>query len=280
MLSIQDFPQCPRFTWIASYLDDMENQKMKMHLIAMMALLVHDGVTVDQMADMFVMQKGRLVKAIPRLKKESFVYEGAEGKLHIRGDRSKFLWPRDDGLPTDTYAADYEILGSFLKDLKRRENAAQSKKESKKEATVQETNDTFDEPSPPPTAETQELKEKLSMLLMKYDQTMHAKRNMGNYVIGDNNRKTRLLDAEAEEQLRDVAVDAMQYVSKTVGMTVHNGYCLVCLRALQDPCSLIKCGHVLCSKCLSQLESRSGSASRMVECPTCRSITKGQRLYI
>jgi DNA-binding MarR family transcriptional regulator len=74
MLSIQDFPQCPRFTWITSYIDDIDSLKIKNHLTIIMALLVHDGIDIKQIADMVYLQKSRLQKALPRLKKESLIY--------------------------------------------------------------------------------------------------------------------------------------------------------------------------------------------------------------
>ena len=128
MLTIQDFPQCPRFTWVASYFDELDSSKIRVHLVVIMALLVHDGIYLEQVADMFLWQKNRLAKTLPRLKKEALIYDGIDGRLFLRGNRSRFLWSRNDGFPTADYVTDYEMLKTFLKDLKKREENCNKKK--------------------------------------------------------------------------------------------------------------------------------------------------------
>ena len=129
----------------------------------------------------------------------------------------------------------------------------------------------------------------LSTLLMRFDQRLQRKRIASQYVVGENvakvnrNAVEERLNSDADEELRNAAVEAMQYIGKIANVPIHNGYCLVCRNVLNNPYILIKCGHVvLCEGCAQEMEKRSKTVntSKTIECPECRCITKATKIYM
>jgi hypothetical protein len=181
---------------------------------------------------------------------------------------------------------DYQILLVILKDLKKREELLIKKKDEQSSVAIKEQEK---ESIKHIQSETTNLQEKLSQLLVQYDQTIHLKQNANMYVIPSPQNFSQLsktireqLNIDKNEQLRNSAVEIMQYITKTTGVTIYNGNCLVCLHVVNNPYVLIKCGHVLCEMCVKEMEKRNKNfkVSKFIECPSCRRITQSTKLYI
>lgn len=285
MLSIQDFPYCPRYTWISSFFDDMDSQKVKCHLIIITALLAHDGATLEQIAHMFSMQKNRLCKALVGLRKESFVYDGVDGKLYLRGDRARFLWPSND-LPTDEKVFDYGLLRSLLKEATRREKVQDERLQEPLQSPEENVNEISEEDKVILSSEALELHKKVATMLYRFEQANHLKNSIKSLqqtsseaVVKMDVEQAQLMFSEAEDSFGVSLQEAVDYMRKYLNVPVRNiNPCMVCLQLLEDMSVIHKCGHILCRGCAEKMTAK--SKSDMIECPNCKKLGKSFRLYI